>query len=311
MAWTEIDRQAVALAKSQHGIVGHDQLVAAGATPGVIHRRLAGRQWEGLAQGVYRVPGHPQTWHQSLLAAVLAAGPGAVASHRAAAALWKFPGFTGAAPEVLRPRHTDHRCPLGTVHETKVIPPAHLTVVDAIPVTGPARTVFDLAAVVHLGRTARALDTCLSDGLADMGTFHALLEDMEGRGRRGLGLMRRLLAERGPDYVPPASELERRVLKLLVDAGLPEPQRQVWAGGSDAVGRVDFAYPDQCLLIEADSRRHHMSKTDFENDRRRDNWLMAAGWRVLRITWEQVTQRPHEVVALVKEALRAGSANWR
>ncbi len=50
-----------------------------------------------------------------------------------------------------------------------------------------------------------------------------------------------------------------------------------------------------------------MSKLDFESDRRRDNWLMAAGWRVLRITWEQVTAHPDEVVALVREALRATS----
>lgn len=252
------------------------------------------------------MPGHERTWRQSLIAAVLAAGPGAVASHRSAAALWKLPGFDGGVPEVLRPRHTDHRCALGRVHESAVIRPAHVTVVDAIPVTGPARTVFDLAGVVHPKRTARALDKCLSDGLADMASFYALLDELKGRGRRGIALMRELLAKRGPNYVPPSSELEHRLLDVLVEAGLPEPQRQVWAGGSHVGGRVDFAYCDRGVLIEADSRLHHMSPSDFENDRRRDNWLMAAGWRVLRITWEQVMERPDEVVFLVKEALRAG-----
>jgi hypothetical protein len=259
MAWTEIDRRVVDLAESQHGIVGHQQLVSVGAQPALIHRRLTAGQWQSLAQGVYRVPGHERTWRQSLIAAVLAAGPGAVASHRSAAALWKLPGFDGGVPEVLRPRHTDHRCALGRVHESAVIRPAHVTVVDAIPVTGPARTVFDLAGVVHPKRTARALDKCLSDGLADMASFYALLDELKERGRRGIALMRELLAKRGPNYVPPSSELEHRLLDVLVEAGLPEPQRQVWAGGSHVGGRVDFAYCDRGVLIEADSRLHHMS----------------------------------------------------
>jgi very-short-patch-repair endonuclease len=70
------------------------------------------------------------------------------------------------------------------------------------------------------------------------------------------------------------------------------------------VGRVDFAFGEARLIIEADRRRHHMSKLDFENDRRRDNTLMADGWRVLRITWEQLSDHPHEVVRLVRQALR-------
>ncbi len=116
--------------------------------------------------------------------------------------------------------------------------------------------------------------------------------------------MRRLLDERGSAFVAPESELERRVLAVLAGAGLPAPRRQLWAGGSHVVGRVDFAYQEAGLVIEADSRRHHMSKLDFENDRRRDNLLMAAGWRVLRATWQQVTDRPDEVVRLVREALQ-------
>lgn len=294
-----------ALAEKQHGLFTHAQATTAGATEAAIRHRVECDRWQAMARGVYRQPGTERTWRQSLLTAVFAAGPGSVASHRSAAALWDLPGFQErGTPEVLRPRHTDHRCTVGRVHETKVLAPAHWTVVDAIPVTGPARTVFDLAAVVHPLRTQRALDTCLSRGLCEDGTLHAMLAQLGRRGRPGVGVVRQLLDQRGPGFVAPASELEHRLLQVLVDAGLPEPERQVWAGGSAAVGRVDFAYPDAGLLIEADSRRHHMSKLDFESDRRRDNWLMAAGWRVLRITWEQVTAHPDEVVALVREALR-------
>lgn len=312
MGWTDVDHRLAALAEEQHGLFTHAQAADAGATAAAIHHRCESGRWLAAAHGVYRLPGTERTWRQSLLTAVLAAGPGSVASHRSAAALWALPGFgeRGTA-EVLRPRHTDHRCAVGRVHETKVLSPAHWTVVDAIPVTGPARTVFDVAAVAHPMQTERALDTCLSRGLCDEGTLRAMLGELGRRGRPGVGLVRQLLDARGPGYVPPASELERRLLQVLVEAGLPEPQRQVWAGGTVAVGRVDFAFPDAGLLIEADSRRHHMSKLDFESDRRRDNWLMATGWRVLRITWEQVTTRPDEVVALVRDALRAGARTNR
>ena len=151
-------------------------------------------------------------------------------------------------------------------------------------------------------RLERALDTCLSRGRVDIVARRSVLDELSGRGRPGVGVMRRLLAERG---VGPAaeSELDRRLLGILAEVGLPAPRRQVHAGGADLAGRVDFTYGKERLVIEADSRRHHMSKLDFENDRQRDNMLMADGWRVLRITWHQVTERPNEVARIVRHAL--------
>jgi REase_MTES_1575 len=302
-----LDEEMTRWAEKQHGLVAQWQLRSIGTSAGALHHRVVSNRWESQAYGVYRLVGTPRSWRQSLLAAVFAAGPGAVASHRAAAAIWEMPGFPGGPTDVLRPRHTDHRSALGPVHETRVLPPSHLTVVDAIPVTGPGRTLFDLAATVRPARVERAVDSCLARGLVDLPLLHDLLEDLRGRGRRGITLMRRLLDERGPGFVAPEGELEWRLLAVLTRAGLPAPRRQVWAGGTRVAGRVDFAYVEQALIIEADSRRHHMSKVDFENDRQRDNMLMAGGWRVLRISWQQVTNRPDEVVRLVREALRAAA----
>ena len=301
-----LDEEMSRWAEAQHGLVAQWQLHSIGASPGALHHRVAGRRWESPAYGVYRLIGSPKSWPQTLLAAVFT-GPGAVASHHAAAALWEIPGFARGATDVLRRRHSDHRSPLGPVHETRVLQPAHVTVVDGIPVTGPGRTLFDLAGTVSPPRVERALDNCLAHNLVDLQTLHGILQDLRARGRPGIGVMRRLLDERGPGFVAPESELERRLLAALSGAGLPAPRRQVWAGGTRAAGRVDFAYPEAALVIEADSRRHHMSRLDFEADRSRDNWLMAAGWRVLRITWQQVTESPGEVVRLVTEARRAAA----
>jgi very-short-patch-repair endonuclease len=271
----------------------------------VRHRVEVGR-WEHVARGVYRVAGAPRTWRQRLIAAVFAAGPGAVASHRSAAALWGLPGFPDGPVDVLRPRHTDHRSTLGPVHETRVLPASHIRTIDAIPTTSAGRTLFDLAGEIRPERLERALDTSLGRGIVNVTDLRALLDDLGGRGRRGVGVMRRLLDERTTAPAP-ESELERKLLAILAQSGLPAPGRQMQAGGSDAAGRVDFAYASAGLIIEADGRRHHMSKLDFENDRRRDNTLMAAGWRVLRITWKQVTEQPDEVVRLVRDALRAAA----
>ena len=122
-------------------------------------------------------------------------------------------------------------------------------------------------------------------------------------GRPGIALMRRLLDERGTGYVAPASELEARYLALTRAAGLPDPVRQHDVGDEhDWMGRSDYAYPPAHVLVELDSRRHHLSKLDFEADRVRDNRRVAAGWRPLRFTWRMVTTSPRGVVDVLHRA---------
>ena len=117
--------------------------------------------------------------------------------------------------------------------------------------------------------------------------------------------MRALLTARGEGHVAPASELEAQLLRLLRDAGLPEPAREIDLGDTDGwVGRVELVYRDSHVLVEADSRLHHSALADRRSDKARDDRFEANGWDVLRFTWEQITQRPHEVVATVRTALR-------
>ena len=263
-----------------------------------------------MGHEVYRLPGTRPTWEQSVVAAVLAAGPGAAASHRSAAALLGMPGFPRAGtPEVTTPRRRQHRPHASRVHRSRDLCDEHLTVVDGIRTTGAARTLLDLAGVVHPERLERVLDNCLSAKTAALPEVQALLAAVGRRGRPGTALLRRLLADRTDGYVPPASELEARFLQVVRSAGLPAPVRQFSAGDDGGwVGRVDFAYPRLELLIEVDGRRYHTAKLDLEADRSRDNRLMAAGWRVLRISWNQLASRPDEVVALLR---RSGITNGR
>ncbi len=190
------------------------------------------------------------------------------------------------------------------MHRWRPFPDHHLTVIDGIVTTRVARTLCDLAGVLHAGRTERALDNCLAMRIVTPAVLHDTFSELASRGRKGTAVMRGLLTDRIDSYVAPASELEARFLHLLRDADLPEPVGQLDVGTTEAwVGRVDFAYPSVKLLVELDSARHHSAKVDVVADERRDAQLCAAGWRVERFTWTELVATRANVVARMRELL--------
>lgn len=306
----EIDRKVAETAEQQYGVLSHGQATALGAGRHAIEHRLATGRWLSPTTGVYRLPGTPTTWEQRLMILILASGPVAAASHRSAAALLGMPGFARrGVTEVTTPRPRRHRDPDAVVHRWRVLPDDHLTIVDGLVTTRTARTLIDLAGVLHPARTERAVDNCLAAGLVTIGSLRVTFDDLARRGRKGTALMRLLLEARDEAYIPPASELEARFLALVRDAGLPEPLRQLDVGDSDGwIGRVDFAYPEARLIIELDSRRHHSALLDRRIDLDRDERLQAAGWRILRISWDELVNSPDTVMASVRRALRQRAA---
>ena len=237
------------------------------------------------------------------MAATLEAGDAAAVSHLAAAALLKIPGFPEGPVEIVRWRGRHHRLELATVHETSWLPSSHLTVIDGIRCTSLARCIFDLCGAVHPKRAERALDNSLSQLGLTTDAAAEVTATMGRRGRPGTALMRRLVAERGPGYVPPDSELEALYLAVADAYGVARPDQQVRLGGEETVGRVDFYYRAAKLVVEADSRRHHETVLDREADIRRRAQLVAAGWRVIQVTWWQLVNEPEAVMAAIRRAL--------
>jgi hypothetical protein len=181
--------------------------------------------------------------------------------------------------------------------------------VRSIATTSPDRTLLDLCGCVHAKRAERALDNALAMELTTIRQLGLMLAETGRRGRPGTALLRRLLAVRAADYVPPASELEALLLGVLEAANLPVPDRQAWVGGTRApVGRVDFVIRDARVVIEADSRRHHSSWLDVEADHRRDLLLAAAGWDVIRVNWHQLIREPELFVSALRAKLRRAAA---
>ena len=300
-----LDDKVSGHAARRHGVVSSTELAALGASRAALRHRVATRRLQALGPGVFLVAGAPKTWHAEILAATLAAGPDACASHRAAAAVYAFPGFVERHLEIVVPRGQRPRVPGVKVHHVGELPDHHRRVVDEIPVTSVARTVFDLCGCVHPGRAERALDYCLARRMVTIPACWRVVYDLAEHGRPGTALTRSLLQARGHGYVAPASELERKMLRLLHDAGLPTPARELDVGDADGwVGRVELVYRNAKILIEVDSRLHHTALGDYERDRIRDNRLVADGWRVLRFTSEQITHHPGEVTRTVRRALR-------
>lgn len=308
MLSADLDAATRVLAASQHAVVGVGQVRALTSSRAAFRSCLRSPSWIRVTPLVLRLAGSPTTFPQRCMAAALDAGDGAVVSHLAAAVLWQLPGFEPGQIHVCRIRGRSGRSTvLGTVHEPRLLPAHHCWVLDGIPMTSAARTVFDLAGCLHPLRAERAFDNALSRKIVTLEALRAVAVELLDHGRTGSALMRRLLDERGAGYIPPASGLEACFFALLVAAGLELPERQVDLGGDSWLGRVDYYFRRLRLVVEVDSERHHTSKLDAGSDARRDAALRHAGFQILRITERQLTDRPEEVVALVRRALAAAA----
>jgi hypothetical protein len=189
-------------------------------------------------------------------------------------------------------------------HQISDLTDADRTTILGLPTTRIARTFVDLAAVARRSRLETALDDALLARKTTCSTVGQVLRSVARPGKPGIGLLARILDDRGPGYVPPASVLERAFFAAIADAGLPAPTRQHPLPGVGALeGLVDAAYPTARLLIEVDGRRWHGQLRQMAKDRARDQQAASAGWLTLRFTYEQVTQFPEEVARVVRATL--------
>ena len=283
-------------------------------TADAVHRGIGSARLETLIDsgwcarvsiGVYRVQAAPRSGKQVVLREVWS-HPDAVASHRGAAYLLGLLGYRRPLPEVTLP-HGGNQRGHGLVHVSLWLPSAHITTLNGIPITRTPRTIFDLAGVEPTDRVAIALDDALSRKLCTLRQINQVFFALARRGRKGTAAMRALLEERGEGYVPPASELERLARQVFAAGGLPQPDFEVELGADQFIGRVDCLWRPQRLIVELDGHRFHSSTSARRADRERSNRLVAAGWRVIRITWEDLRDRPHEVVEQLRTALAAAA----
>ncbi|MDQ6796444.1 MAG: hypothetical protein M3011_00225 [Actinomycetota bacterium] len=161
----------------------------------------------------------PRTVEQDLLAACLAGGTSAVASHRSAAAVFGLRGVGWGQPEITV-RGTARPRMHGVILHRSQLDAADRGRRGAIPVTRPARTLLDLA-VVEPAVVEGALDDALVRGLTTLGSLGRMLERSGGPGRAGSDLLRELVAVRSTGQASTESPLEDRLVWLFRGHGLP------------------------------------------------------------------------------------------
>ncbi|HKY15718.1 MAG TPA: type IV toxin-antitoxin system AbiEi family antitoxin domain-containing protein [Microthrixaceae bacterium] len=296
------------IAAAQHGALSRNQLREAGVDRYTVRRRIQAGLLVKVSPRVFIVHGSPPTDTQRCWCAVLDAD--GVISHDSALASWGTPGFDLIDLEVTRLRGGREReSHLATVHEPRLLMPHHLTMFGDVPLTTPARTLFDVAGRLPPRRLERALDTMWAAGLVNRAVLDQMMDDLAKRGRPGISTMRDLLADRAAHYRPPESGLEARFQDLMKRAGLGSFERQVNVGGEDTwLGRSDFRHQRRPVVVFVDHARWHSALIDRRRDEEQRRELEDAGFEVVRVTDVDVWHRPAQVVELVRVAVdRSGS----
>jgi very-short-patch-repair endonuclease len=282
------DRVIGQLAAQQHGVVSRQQLLAVGVSARAIERRIEGGRLHPVFPGAYAVGHRVLSQHGRWMAAVLAAGQGAVLSHRSAAALWGIRPTSRAHVEVTA-AHRVRRRP-GIHPHCAVLPPDEMTRYQGIPVTTAPRTLLDLAAVLKPNELDRALNEAEIQRLQGP---QAMLERYEGR--RGTAALRTLLLNARRSHRSPT---EAEFLDFVRAHGLPEPDTNVIVEDYEC----DAVWRDARLIVELDGYASHGTRRAFKRDRARDRRLTARGWRTMRVTSPDLTA---ELATELLSSLRA------
>jgi very-short-patch-repair endonuclease len=292
-----VEREIVALAELQSGVVGYRQLRALGVSGQWIARRVEWGWLIPILNGVYAVGHRPRLlrgWHH---AALLAAGPRAALSHRSAAAHWGMTKAPGR-PHVIAPRSADGIKGI-VIHRPRALAEGDVVEDQGMRVASPARVLLDLAGE---GASKRTLERALDQ--AEVRRLHLPTEPLLTRctRRRGAPLLRAVLEWHIAGATITESEAEEAFLAIVRSAGLPDPVPQCRVVGK----RRDFVWPEQRVVVEIDSHTFHNTPQAFERDRVRDNEVTLAGWTHLRFTRRRVVLRRKEVEGDLIRALRLG-----
>jgi very-short-patch-repair endonuclease len=290
------------LATRQHGVISTIQLRDLGLDKHWVRRRMANGLLHRLYPGVYSVGVTTVSLRGRYLAGVFACGPGAALSHRSAADVW------GLRPNATRVEVTVRQkrpgAPGITAHRTRLLDPLDFTIRDGIPVTSVARTLLDLSAVVRPADLEVAVDRAERLRIFDLTAVIDVLE--RARGRKGATLLRRVVA--AYEASTQKSELERCFRTLLSGApDLPRARFNALVDGETGTHEVDAHWPDQRLVVQLDGFEFHRTRRDFERDAESDADLEVAGWRVMRLTWDDATVNGERTLRRLRLALGVGT----
>lgn len=298
------------IAHGRGGVVSRQELLECGFSPAVVRRRVVDGSWQQVGSAIVLAP--PRSGAHGLddqaLAWILRHTFGARMRISGVLAMrhagWRLPCQTHA---VVLPDYS--RTHLAGVHVLRRADCVESGEVDGLRFVPPGDAVIDCLTLLPAPEAIRLLDSVLQQRLLRPEEFARLVDVRLGRGRRGAQGLRRLQHRAMSGS---RSEAEQRMAVLLRRSGTGPwvANRPIVGVDGRVVAEIDFAHEGLRIAIEVDGRAFHSDRQAFERDRERQNALVLGGWMVLRFTWEQITERPEEVIAAVQAAVaqRAGAA---
>jgi len=281
------------VARRQWGVVTLAQLAAFGLRDRGISDWVRDGRLHRLHRGVYAY-GHDRLRVEGRwLAAVFACGPGAVLSHRSAAQLWEVRQSSAGLIDVTVPSRNGRIRRAGIrIHRSGRLTAGEVTAMRSIRVTTLARTLLDLADVLHPQALRRTITEAEYRDRFDLTSLIAVVQNNPGR--RGKQLMRAVEAAGHRTRSP----LENRFLSFLERFGVEEPETGAWLEGYEA----DFLWRRVGLVVELDGLKEHATRAALRGDRKRDRVLWRAGFRTMRLTDDALDAEEEEVLADLAQA---------
>jgi very-short-patch-repair endonuclease len=292
----DLDERATA----NHGVIS---AVTSGLGRSSWYRAIRSGQLEQLHPGVARLHGTPDTPEQRIMAALLAVGMPALASHRSAAHLWGIARpDTDPVDVIITGRR---RLPTLTgvvIHRPKDLERLRPQRRENIACTNILRTLLDLGAVDGPA-VVDAVGHALANHRITLATLESVVVQHSEHGRAGIVALRNAVDAWAIDRKPADSLLEATMQRLVVRYRLPPVEFHPVIGGFE----VDFRVIGTRVLLECDGWAYHgLQRDTFERDRERDATLIADGWIVIRFTYRAITSRPADTARRIAAAV----ARW-
>jgi len=270
------------------------------ADAAIDHAIVAGRLFP-LFRAAFGV-GHARVGSRGrMLAAVLACGAGAVVSHGSAAFLLGLWESEPRAIHVIAAMELGRKIP--GIHRHHVVQPVGKDAMEheAIPCTSPSRIIVDLAGTVGDASLRRTIEQAAVLQVLDVPEIDRILS---GPRRRGSPRLRSILEEwRRYTNVRLRSRMEARLLPLLSQRDLPIPSCNERLRIGEQTFEIDFLWRRQRLVVETDGGRFHDHPIAEARDLARNRILIAGGFRVVRLRWEELRDRPEATIARIERLL--------
>jgi very-short-patch-repair endonuclease len=291
-------------AEAHHGLVTQRAAERHGISKSTWFRATGSGALDLVFPGVARIPGSPRTREQQIAAAVLGAGPGALASHTSAVELWGLARPVEPPHVIVADRRRGLELPGVVIHRPRDLLDLNPVLRSKIPTCCILRLLCDLGAADR-GAVAPVLGHFVAIGAVSITALDRAIRAHSRQGRHGIVALREALGEWVIDGKPADSVLEPAMRRLLRAHRIGPVEFHAMCAGYE----VDFRLSGTPIVLECDGWAYHArTRAQFQRTTTRDGDLIAAGYVPVHFTYREIMRQPRRVVGRITGALRQFAA---